>query len=200
MIPAPEPAPPHPGDSPRAHSRLPHRPPLPRLPRQRRGDAGAGGRSAPPRRHHPPGRRRARPRAPPLPRQAAAARPRPRAGRSAVAVPGNRPARRARHVRRGHSRRRHHHRHRPRLRPRVHDRRQRRHGEGRHLLPDDGEEAPARAGDRARRTGCPASTWWIPAAPTCRSRTRCSPTASISAASSSTRPTCRRRASRRSRW
>ena len=29
-------------------------------------------------------------------------------------------------------------------------RRQRRHGQGRHLLPDDGEEAPARAGDRAR--------------------------------------------------
>jgi hypothetical protein len=32
---------------------------------------------------------------------------------------------------------------------RMHDRRQRRDGEGRHLLPDDGEEAPARAGDRA---------------------------------------------------
>ena len=30
------------------------------------------------------------------------------------------------------------------------DRRQRRDGEGRHLLPDDGQEAPARAGDRAR--------------------------------------------------
>ncbi len=29
-------------------------------------------------------------------------------------------------------------------------RRQRRHGQGRHLLPDDGEEAPARAGNRAR--------------------------------------------------
>ena len=57
--------------------------------------------------------------------------------------------------------------------------------------PDDGEEASARAGDRARRTGCPASIWSIPAAPTCRTRTRCFPTASISAASSSTRPTCR---------
>ena len=33
--------------------------------------------------------------------------------------------------------------------PRMRDRRQRRHGQGRHLLPDDGEEAPARAGDRA---------------------------------------------------
>jgi 3-methylcrotonyl-CoA carboxylase beta subunit len=31
----------------------------------------------------------------------------------------------------------------------MHDRRQRRDGEGRHLLPDDGEEAPARPGDRA---------------------------------------------------
>jgi acetyl-CoA carboxylase carboxyltransferase component len=44
--------------------------------------------------------------------------------------------------------RRHHRRHRPRERRRLHDRLQRRDGEGRHLLPDDGEEAPARAGDR----------------------------------------------------
>ena len=35
-------------------------------------------------------------------------------------------------------------------RPGMHDRRQRRHREGRHLFPDDGEEAPARAGDRAQ--------------------------------------------------
>ena len=33
--------------------------------------------------------------------------------------------------------------------PRVRDRRQRRDGQGRHLLPDDGQEAPARAGGRA---------------------------------------------------
>ena len=46
------------------------------------------------------------------------------------------------------SRRRHDHRHRPCQRRGVHDRRQRCHGQGRHLLPDDGEEAPARAGDR----------------------------------------------------
>ena len=32
--------------------------------------------------------------------------------------------------------------------PRVRDRRQRRHRQGRHLLPDDGQEAPARAGGR----------------------------------------------------
>ena len=72
---------------------------------------------------------------------------------------------------------------------RVHDRLQRRHGEGRHLLPDDGQEAPARAGDRRSRTACPASTWSTPAAPTCRTRTRSSPTATTSAASSTTRPT-----------
>ena len=42
----------------------------------------------------------------------------------------------------------HDHRHRPRPGRRMHGRRQRRDGEGRHLLPDDGEEAPARAGDR----------------------------------------------------
>ena len=34
-------------------------------------------------------------------------------------------------------------------RPRVRDRRQRRDRQGRHLLPDDGQEAPARAGGRA---------------------------------------------------
>ena len=32
----------------------------------------------------------------------------------------------------------------------MRDRRQRRHGQGRHLLPDDRQEAPPRAGDRAR--------------------------------------------------
>ena len=52
----------------------------------------------------------------------------------------------------------------------------------------------------ARRTACPASTWWTPAAPATATRTRCSPTASTSAASSTTRPTCPRKASRRSPW
>ena len=56
--------------------------------------------------------------------------------------------------------------------------------------PDDGEKASAGAGDRAARTGCPASISWIPAARTCRTRTRCFPTAIISAASSTTRPIC----------
>jgi 3-methylcrotonyl-CoA carboxylase beta subunit len=39
--------------------------------------------------------------------------------------------------------------------------------------------------------GCRASIWWTAAAPTCPTRTRCFPTAIISAGSSSTRPTCR---------
>ena len=42
-----------------------------------------------------------------------------------------------------------HHRRRPGVRPRVRRRRQRRDRQGRHLLPDDGEEAPARAGGGA---------------------------------------------------
>ena len=46
------------------------------------------------------------------------------------------------------SQRRHRHRHRPGQRPRVRGRRQRRDRQGRHLLPDDGQEAPARAGGR----------------------------------------------------
>src|SRR5450830_767794 len=40
-----------------------------------------------------------------------------------------------------------------------------------------------------RRITSPASTWSIRAAPTCPTRTRCSPTVTTSAASSSTRPT-----------
>lgn len=42
-------------------------------------------------------------------------------------------------------------RHRPRVRRGMRDRRQRCHRQGRHLLPDDGEEAFARAGDRAAK-------------------------------------------------
>ena len=44
----------------------------------------------------------------------------------------------------------HRDRHRPRRGARVRDRRQRPDRQGRHLLPDHGEEAPARPGDRAR--------------------------------------------------
>ena len=98
--------------------------------------------------------RRGRPaagaRAPSRPRQAFAARTRDDAGRSRRAVPRTVAAGRRRHVRRRHPCRRHHHRHRPRGGPRMRHRLQRLHHQGRHLLSDDGEEASARAGDRAR--------------------------------------------------
>ena len=84
---------------------------------------------------------------------------------------------------------RHDRRHRSRPRAGGDDRRQRRDGEGRHLLSDDGEEAPAGAGDRAAE---PAAVHLprrqrrrLPAA----ARRRLPRTASTSAASSSTRPT-----------
>ena len=89
------------------------------------------------------------PRAPRRARQAAAARPGRAAARSGLAVPRDRPARRLRPVRRRGAGRGHDRRHRPRLGPRGDDRRQRRDGEGRRLLSADGEEASARAGDRA---------------------------------------------------
>ena len=82
-------------------------------------------------------------------RQAAPARARGPAARPRRAVPGALAARRARHVRRGRAGRGDDHRRRARAGPRVRDRRQRRDGQGRHLLPDDGQEAPAGAGDRA---------------------------------------------------
>ena len=54
------------------------------------------------------------------------------------------------HVRQRGAGRRPRHRHRPRLGPRSADRRQRRHGQGRHLLPDHRQEAPPRAAGGAR--------------------------------------------------
>ena len=75
---------------------------------------------------------------------------------------------------------------------------QRRDGEGRHLLSDDGEEASARAGDRAAEPAAVASIWSTAAARTCRTRPRSSPTATISAGSSTTRRRCRPRGWRRS--
>ena len=89
-------------------------------------------------------------RAPHRARQIAAARARAAADRSRHAVSRIVAARRQRHVRGRDPRRRHHHRHRPHRGPRVRHRVQRRHHQGRHLLSDDREEAPARAGDRAR--------------------------------------------------
>ena len=99
-------------------------------------------------------RRRGAARQAPGARQAAAARARRDAARPRHAVPRDRAARRAAHVHRQGGRRRRagrraDRRHRPRLGRRLPDRLQRRHRQGRHLLPDDGQEAPARAGDRA---------------------------------------------------
>ena len=69
----------------------------------------------------------------------------------------------------------------------MRDRRQRRHGQGRHLLSDDREEAPARAGDRAREPPAVHLSGRFRRRHSCRCRTRSSPTASTSAASSTTR-------------
>lgn len=51
-----------------------------------------------------------------------------------------------------------------------------------------------------RKTTCRASTWWTPAAQTCRNRTRCFRTATTLAGSFTTRRGCPRKVSRRSRW
>ena len=102
------------------------------------------------------------------------------------------PARGQRHVRRRGARRRHRHRHRPGRGHDVRHRRQRRDGQGRHLLPDDRQEAPPRPGDRAREPAAVHLPRRLAAARSCRSRTRSSPTASTSAASSTTRRGCRR--------
>ena len=90
------------------------------------------------------------------------------------------------------------HGHRAGVRARGHGRRERRDGEGRHLLPDHREEAPPRAGDRAREPACPASTSWTPAARSFRSRPRSFRTGSTSAGSSTTRRACPPRGFRRS--
>ena len=92
------------------------------------------------------------------------------------AVPRAVAARRLRHVRRRRPFREPDHRHRPRQRPRMRDRRQRRHHQGRHLLPDDGEEAPARAGDRAREPSALRLPGRFRRRASCRCRTRSFPT------------------------
>ena len=118
--------------------------------------------------------------------------------RSGFAVPRAVPAGRQRHVRRRGPGGRAHHRRRAGQRPGVRDRRQRRHGQGRHLLPDDGQEAPARPGDRAAEPAAVHLPGRFRRRVPAPCRTRCSPTGSISAGSSTTRPRCRRGASRRS--
>ena len=83
--------------------------------------------------------------------------------------------------------------HRPGARPAGARHLERRDGQGRHVLPDDGQEAPAGAGDRAREPPAVHLPRRLRAAPSCRCRTRSSPTATTSAASSTTRLGCRRR-------
>ena len=80
-----------------------------------------------------------------------------------------------------------------------HDRRQRRHREGRRLLPDDRQEGAPRPAHRHGEPPADCSTSSIPPASSCRCRTRSSPTRTTSAASSATTPSCPPRASRRSR-
>ena len=100
-----------------------------------------------------------------------------------------------RYPRRGHDRG-----HRPRRGARGDDRVQRRDDQGRHLLSDDGEEASARAGDRAREPPALRLSRGFAAARTCRIRPRFSRIASISGASSTIRRRCPAWAFRRSRW
>ena len=166
--------------------------------RRRHGRAGSGPARAG--RDHQPGRWPGRARKARGARQAAAARAGAQSAGRRLAVPRAVAARGLGHVRQPGPGRRHHHRHRPGQRARVHDRGERRHREGRHLLSRSRSRSTCGPRRSPSRTACPASTWSIPAGPTCPTRTMCSPTASTSGASSSTRPTCRRWASRRSPW
>ena len=113
-------------------------------------DEGAGRRPARAARRRPAGRQGGGPREAHRPRQAAGARPGRPAARPGQPVPRAEPAGGVRDVRRRRAERRDRHRHRPGQRQGDGGRRQRRDGQGRHLLPDHGEEAPARAGGRGR--------------------------------------------------
>ena len=73
----------------------------------------------------------------------------------------------------------------------VADRRQRRDGQGRHLLPASRSRSTCARRRSRSRTACRASTSSIRAARSCRCRPRSSPIASTSGASSSTRRGCR---------
>ena len=86
----------------------------------------------------------------------------------------------------------HRHRDRPGRGPGMRHRRERRHRQGRHLLPDHGQEAPARAGDRPSEPAAVRLPGGFRRRIPARCRTRCSRTGSTSAASSTTRPRCRR--------
>ena len=107
--------------------------------------------------------------APPRPGQAARSRPHRAPSGFRHALPRDRRPGRPRHVRRGCALRGARHRHRPREGTRGHGGGERRHREGRHLLPAHGQEAPAGPGDRP---GEPAALrlprglgWGLPASP-----------------------------------
>ena len=127
------------------------------------------------------------------------ARARRRVARPGFAVPRALAAGRARHVRRRGPGGGHHHRHRPRRRPAR--------AWSSPTTPRSRAAPTTRSRSRSTcaprrsrsRTGCRASTSSTRAARSCLRRTRCSPTATTSAASSTTRPSCRRAASPRSR-
>ena len=118
--------------------------------RQPGGESRARGRAARAARSRPARRRRRGGGPPHRPRQAARPRPDRPPRRSRLPVPRAVAARRLGHVRRRGAVGRHRDRDRRRRRARGRDRRQRRHRQGRHLLPDDGQEAPPAAGDRGR--------------------------------------------------
>ena len=129
-------------------------------------------------------------------------RPRPdrRAARSGLALPRALADGGARHVRRRGAGGGDRHRHRPRVGPRSDGRGQRRHRQGRHVLSDDGQEAPARPGGRRGEPPPVRLPRRLRAARSSRSRRTSSRTASTSAGSSTTRRGCRRCGFRRSPW
>ena len=98
------------------------------------------------------------------------------------------------HVRRRGARRGRDRGHRAGARPSGHGRLQRRDRQGRHVLPAHGQEAPARAGDRAREPAAVHLPRRLGRRVPARCRTRSSRIATTSAGSSSTRRGCRLRA------
>ena len=131
--------------APTGHAR---RPSLGRVPRQRRRHACTGRGATKPARPGARGRRGGRHRAAPLAREARRPRACGASDRPRLRIPRALTARSRGPLRRPGARGGHHHGHRSRARDTVRDRGERRHREGWHLPPHDGEEAPAGTGDR----------------------------------------------------
>ena len=134
-----------------------------------------------------------------LARQDAGARARRSADRSRHGVPRTVAAGRPRPLWRRRAFGERHHRRRADLGARMRHRRQRRHHQGRHLLSDDGEEASARAGHRAAEQSALRLHGGFRRRLPADAGRDLSRTSGISAASSTIRRRCRRRAFRRSR-